>query len=627
MRLGLLVVAIWMGPLAAMLRGQDAGAQSASAAADPELAALLAVLQEETSVATKTRLNSDFVPGLVTVLHGDELLSMGAETVWDALSMVPGLYAVRDRGGTPSVIVRGTEFPFNSGNVKVLVNGVALSREAAGINGIVLQIPLQQVERIEVIRGPGSVVYGDFAFMGLVNVVTRQKGIHLHARYGGDHARSGGVHAAGKVGAWEMGLTAAGLTNDEAPFAEPNLGEEDRAWGSAFLRRGGLSLTAQGIRRGWTSAAPGQTGTRNEQEHWAVDGRYGRDLGSGLRLEARAAYKDNRFATNTTFDGDDLDLGLDIHGSRGRHSWLAGVGYNHGRIHEAVQRLMTPPGQPPRTRSIADASRNVWSATLQDRFDVSDALSLTAGARFDDYSDVGDRRITPRAAIVWRVSEKNILKVQHAEGFRAPAFFELYAGGTANQDLGFEVNATTELNYVHRRPRMVARATLFRSRLRNMTFVGPPPGTLFESVKAGNAHGAEVELEQQIGSRLKVLANVSWVDQEDNRNPTQTMRRSPAGAEWLGNLGVLFRPLHATVLSARWNHVGRSGATAETGGYDLVDIAATRHDIFGSGLQVRAGAKNVVDADVRYIGVRPNGDLDIGHFPRRTFWIQVAWSR
>jgi outer membrane receptor protein involved in Fe transport len=393
-----------------------------------------------------------------------------------------------------------------------------------------------------------------------------------------------------------------------------------------FLRRGGLSASAQGIRREWTSAAPGQTGARSRQEHWAVDGRYGRELGSGLRLETRAVYKDNLFVTNTTFDGDDLELGLDLQWQRGRHSWLAGVGYDHGRIHEAVQRVPGAPGQPPRTRSIAGVQRNVWSATVQDRFDLSDSLSLTAGARFDDYSDLGDSRLTPRLAVAWRASERNIVKVQHAEGFRAPAFFELYGTGTANRDLGFEVNATTELNYVHRRPRGVVRATLFRSRIRNMIFVSATPD-LFASASAARADGVELELEQQIGARLKLVANGSWVDQQDDRTTTHTMRRSPAGAEWLGNLALLFRPLRATVLCARWNHVGRPGTTDATRGYDLLDVSAARLDLLATGLQLRAGAKNFLDADVRYVGVRPNGDLDVGTFPGRTYWVQIAWRR
>src|SRR3970040_1006314 len=68
--------------LATAVVAQTPPAPPAAAAPDAELAALMAVLQEETAVATKTRMNSDFVPGLVTVLHGEEMLALGAETVW-----------------------------------------------------------------------------------------------------------------------------------------------------------------------------------------------------------------------------------------------------------------------------------------------------------------------------------------------------------------------------------------------------------------------------------------------------------------------------------------------------------------------------------------------------------------
>ena len=56
-----------------------------------EMLALLAVLEEETEVATKTKMNADYVPGIVTVLHGEDLEAMGARTVWEALAFVPGV--------------------------------------------------------------------------------------------------------------------------------------------------------------------------------------------------------------------------------------------------------------------------------------------------------------------------------------------------------------------------------------------------------------------------------------------------------------------------------------------------------------------------------------------------------
>src|ERR1043166_2434157 len=146
---------------------------------EKELAELLSIVQQETAVATKTRLNSDYVPGIVTVLEGDELEALGVRTAGEALGLVPGIQDTRDNRGSDLALVRALDFPFNVGNVQVLVNSIAMARSDGGINTSALQIPVEQIERIEVIRGPGSVIYGDFAFMGLGNIITRKDGARI----------------------------------------------------------------------------------------------------------------------------------------------------------------------------------------------------------------------------------------------------------------------------------------------------------------------------------------------------------------------------------------------------------------------------------------------------------------
>src|SRR4051794_35179427 len=143
--------------------------QASEQSDDKELTELLSIVQQETAVATKTRLNSDYVPGIVTVLEGDELEALGVRTAGEALGLVPGIQTTRDNRGSELALVRGLDFPFNAGNIQVLVNSIAMARADGGINTSALQIPVEQIERIEVIRGPGSVIYGDFAFMGLIN--------------------------------------------------------------------------------------------------------------------------------------------------------------------------------------------------------------------------------------------------------------------------------------------------------------------------------------------------------------------------------------------------------------------------------------------------------------------------
>jgi outer membrane receptor for ferrienterochelin and colicins len=630
-----------LGVLLLVTFGAAAAAQApastplASAAEGDDLAGLMAILSEETEVATRTRMNGDFVPGIVTVLHGEELEALGIETVGEALGLVPGLQSVRDTDGTPSVVVRGIDFPFNSGNVKVLINGVPLSRESAGINGVLLQTPVSQVERIEVIRGPGSVVYGDFAFMGLVNVITRTRGARAFLRGGSDDTFSGGGHVFRKAGGWDIGLSAAGSTSDDAPIAAPRVAKEERAFASFLLRRGEVSLTAQGITRDLqqTNAPVGNAPlARNEQTHWTFEARHDRDWSPSLHSQLRASFLENSFeSAGNEFRGDVASVALDLswQGWR-RHSWLFAAGLSNADIEFAEQRRGPPPTPPggrplpaPPPLTIRNQHRNIASVALQDRFDVSDAVSVTAGGRFDRYSDV-DQRFTPRLSLVFRASDHHILKLQHAEGFRGPTFFELYAPGTALPDLGFEVNATSELNYVHRRPKTVARATVFRAQIKDMIFTAG--AGRFDNSRKAKAVGAELEWEQQIAARLKLLANVSYVDAEHNRGPTRATLPTQPSADWLANFVALWRPTARTLLTGRLNHVGDRHATSDPRGYDVLDFGITRHDVFVRGLQARAGVKNAFDREVRYVLARPDGTDAAITFPGRTFWVQVSWS-
>ena len=127
---------------------QEAPDKGLSAEDQAELKALLSIVEEETEVATKTKMNSDYVPGIVTILNGDDLEALGIRTVWDALSLVPGIQILRSNDTNPSVTVRGMDFRFNSGNIKVTVDGVSLTREQAGVNSAVLFFPIAYFEQI-----------------------------------------------------------------------------------------------------------------------------------------------------------------------------------------------------------------------------------------------------------------------------------------------------------------------------------------------------------------------------------------------------------------------------------------------------------------------------------------------
>ena len=152
----------------------SAGAQTV--ADDTEaLQNLLEVLEEQTEIATKTRLNADYVPGLVTVLHSRELVELGVRTVWEALRLVPGVEPSTDQIGGRQTLVRGVGGSFASGNMKILLNGRSMNSALSANANPVLNMPVELVDHIEVVRGPGSAVHGEFAYAGVLNVITRKQ--------------------------------------------------------------------------------------------------------------------------------------------------------------------------------------------------------------------------------------------------------------------------------------------------------------------------------------------------------------------------------------------------------------------------------------------------------------------
>ncbi len=388
---------------------------------DKELTDLLNILQQETDVATKTRLNTDYVPGIVTLLQGDQLEAMGVVSAWEALGLVPGVQAVLDGSGSPSVVVRGIDFPFNSGNIQILINSVPLSRADSGISASSLLIPIEQVERIEVIRGPGSVVYGDFAFMGLVNIVTRKEGERVYTR-DDIRARSGGAH-----GAWTSGpaMVAANLSHsssDNTPLPAAR-GHDDRTFGVLTASNGGFKLAAEEARREFRPAGAGPT---FDETSWGIDARYGRDIIPKLHAEASTSYLHNDIDNTTSlFQGHQVRYGVNVISDLWQgQSWLFGADDSTSTTDQAAHTTLGQPGRPPgpRTRLVSNVERRITGLVLQDRVDVSKAVTLT------NNEDPATARWLANAGLTFEVQRDAIVgaRLNHVEN---------RAGGGGGYDL------------------------------------------------------------------------------------------------------------------------------------------------------------------------------------------------
>lgn len=611
----------------------------ASAGDQEEFRELLAVLEEETEIATKTKMNQDYVPGIVTVLHREHLEALGITTVAEALTLVPGIQMARVGSGSPNIKVRGLSSSFNAGNVKVMLNSIGLSRESSGINSSVLLTPVAQVKRIEVIRGPGSIIYGDFALAGVVNIITNNEGGRAYGRTGDDQSKLVGGHYThqDKEGDFKLGLNVSWA--DDAKSAAPvkTDPDEDRFIGVFNFGYKGFSLTAEGVRRQVEQTRMDPPPRRKDnrftitEESWAIEGRQKIQLGQTADLEAHLTYLSNRWEADeppADFIGDRVETGLDLKWAPwSNHQLFFAFSYATSDIDEAKtpgpRNPEDPPGPGPNRTAVTGVTRRNYSFSLQDQVSLGDRFTFTLGLRFDHYNDVGSL-LTPKIAAVYRMGEHHVLKAQYSEGFRAPTFWELYRDGSLNQGINFEVMGTTEVSYVYRQPNMVGRVTLYYSKINDRIF--RESDNHFSNASDFNSKGAEVEWEQRIGQKFRWLANLSYTDAWVQGQAEPDERRPDTIANWLGNLAFFLRPFPKYMLTARLLYVGdRHTRYGWEDGYELVDFTVSRMDLLTKGLTLRTGVKNVFNDTVIYIQDLPN-QIRLDEYRGRTFWVQLSYD-
>lgn len=161
------------------------------------------------SIATGSRVPLSRAPAVATVITAEDIQAMGASDLDEVLETVPGLHVARStQAYSPVYAIRGINQGFNP-QVLMLINGVPITTAYVGNRGNVWGgFPLENVARIEVIRGPGSALYGADAFSGVINVITKTSaeidGTEVGVRAGAFSAVDAWVLHGGKWGAVDV---------------------------------------------------------------------------------------------------------------------------------------------------------------------------------------------------------------------------------------------------------------------------------------------------------------------------------------------------------------------------------------------------------------------------------------
>jgi len=171
------------------------------------------LLNVEVSSASKSKLKTDEAPGIVTVITREEIENYGMETLEDALSLAPGFTVGRSvqSGYHSSIYVRGFHTLFSE-TVLILWNGQRLNDAiTGGATSLSQDFPLHGVKQIEIIRGPGSALYGANAFTALINIITdetEREGLVFHGSAGTESARHGLVEYGKRTGELSWNISA-----------------------------------------------------------------------------------------------------------------------------------------------------------------------------------------------------------------------------------------------------------------------------------------------------------------------------------------------------------------------------------------------------------------------------------
>lgn len=180
---------------------------------NPFAMSLEQLMQVEIIGATLTEKSLKNVPAAVTVFSREEIRRLGMDYLHELLDLVPGYQGQRysDMSTGANYSSRGRRQGANSREVLLLLDGRPMNDPRTGGPASGSRIPLGQIERVEIIRGPGSAIYGSNAFTGVINVITVDNENQLALTTGTDNRQQGELHLSGRRGDWYARLFAHGI--------------------------------------------------------------------------------------------------------------------------------------------------------------------------------------------------------------------------------------------------------------------------------------------------------------------------------------------------------------------------------------------------------------------------------
>lgn len=502
-------------------------------------------------------------PSSVTILSRDDLQAFGYRTLADALASVAGFYTTDDRTYV-TLGVRGFSRPgdYNTRTL-VLIDGIRVNDPLYGTGRVGTDFPLDLdlIERVEVVRGAGSSLYGSNALFSVINVVTRKaKDVapaEVNASAGSYDAVSGRISLAQDFGEVGSVLVSGSLLHSEGPdlyfplFDSPDTNEgaadglDGEDTGSLFLlgRYAGVALQAMYLERHKSlPTASYETlfndpGGANRDRELMLDLSWEGELAEAWQGLIRVGYQRYEYEGDWPYDYADPGEALlrSIDTDRAASDALNGevrlsteiIPMNRIIVGaDATVGLRMNQTYVGGGESILDSSKEEQGlgVYLQDEFRFSTWLLVNAGLRYDRLQPYGDQDFSPRTALILMPAEGSTLKLIYGEAFRAPNAYERYYddGGISTKrspDLDPENLRLYEIVCEQRLfDTIQVNASFYRYEVRNLISqaLDPTDDLLqFRNVDEVNVHGLELEARATLPAGLRLRSSYAYSHAKD----------------------------------------------------------------------------------------------------------------
>ena len=548
---------------------------SISTSAEPSRELLL--FQEIPTVFTVSKKEQTISesPSAVSIITDEDIRAYGATNIPDLLRMVPGVDVLAISATDYNVNIRG----FNKDathKLLVLIDGRSVNLDFMGIVlWESLPITMEEIKRIEIVKGPGSAIWGGNAYSGIINIVTRRPvealGTTASVSYGERNTQIGSVIHGDRKGSTSYMISAGWKQEDNW---------DDNNWGQSVVR--GKGSLAMETKKGNFTLEQALSNSASLTISGGVVQSYGEVLtaadvyrrdntSSHLKLDYQRDWL--RFHTywngldtgiKETINSGDFNIKTDTYDTE-----LQGV-FDAGNSNSIVTGVSIRVNTVDSELLSGHNQQDIWGLYLQDDLKLTEKLILTAGARYDQHPLVG-WNLSPRAALVYTPKEGHTLRLSYTTAYLLPTFVESYLYRKVPVAPGIDIVTigsrdvkpgkirSLEAGYQgHLTDRIKGTAELFYNELEDfITFIPSPENPLvysFYNRGKYKASGGEAGLDFYIADDLVARANYSyqfiWNDEAGTRVSYSPL--SKANAE------LRFDPKRGVNAAAWVNYVGET---------------------------------------------------------------------